>query len=208
MWPTQWILAMLGLLLVSSSNGELALRMQGSIPYKRACVDLLCVRRPRIPRAVSLISLGFAHVYHGGIGQAAQVCSNGLAGVENSDVCCVAECGSCGGAGCRRRGPDLGLTADDCCVGLIRDANVFCGDSGAAPCIIGSGEGFGQSWLTATSFITRDGTNYSQSTTNYCTLNVVKLHINRSKTWNGSDFAQLHHHRAFGAANSSVTCIW
>ncbi|CAN0448701.1 unnamed protein product, partial [Ascophyllum nodosum] len=26
----------------------------------------------------------------------------------------------------------------DCCVGLIRDANVFCGDSGAAPCIIGS----------------------------------------------------------------------
>ena len=27
MWPTQWILAMLGLLLVSSSTGELALRM-------------------------------------------------------------------------------------------------------------------------------------------------------------------------------------
>ncbi|CAN0396922.1 unnamed protein product, partial [Ascophyllum nodosum] len=60
------------------------------------------------------------------------------AGVENSDVCCVAECGSCGGAGCRRRGQDLGLTADDCCVGLIRDANVFCGDSRATPCIIGS----------------------------------------------------------------------
>ncbi|CAN0423104.1 unnamed protein product, partial [Ascophyllum nodosum] len=63
MWPTQWILAMLGLLLVSSSN--------------------------------------------------AQVCNNGLAGVENSDVCCVAECGTCGGAGCGRRGQDFGLTADD-----------------------------------------------------------------------------------------------
>ena len=133
---------MLGLLLVSSSNGELALRMQGSIPYKRACVDLLCVRRPRIPRAVSLISLGFARVYHGVfvIGQAAQVCTNGLAGVENSDVCCVAECGTCGGAGCGRRGQDFGLTADDCCVGPIRDANVFCVESEAAPCIIGSGE--------------------------------------------------------------------
>ncbi|CAN0220575.1 unnamed protein product, partial [Ascophyllum nodosum] len=56
-----------------------------------------------------------------------------------SDVCCVAECGSCGGAGCGRRGQDLGLTADDCCVGPIRDADVFCVDSGTAPCIQGGG---------------------------------------------------------------------
>ncbi|CAM9421032.1 unnamed protein product [Ascophyllum nodosum] len=89
MWPTQWILAMVGLLLVTSSN--------------------------------------------------AQVCSNGLVGVDNSDVCCVAECGTCGGAGCGRRGRDAGLTADDCCAGRIRDTGVICSDSGAAPCIIDDG---------------------------------------------------------------------
>ncbi|CAM9420958.1 unnamed protein product, partial [Ascophyllum nodosum] len=86
MWPTQWILAMMGLLLVACCN--------------------------------------------------AQVCSsNGVAGVQNSDVCCVAECGTCGGAGCGRRGQDAGLTADDCCVGRIRDAGVLCDVFGPAPCI-------------------------------------------------------------------------
>ena len=84
------------------------------------------------------------------MGRAAQVCSNGIAGVESSDVCCMAECGTCGGAGCGRRGQGAGLTADDCCVGRIRDAGVFCGDSGAAPCIIDGG--FGQSGLTMKSF--------------------------------------------------------
>ena len=67
--------------------------------------------------------------------------SDGIAGVDKSDVCCVAECGTCGGSGCGSRGQDL--TADDCCVGRIRDANVYCDDSGTAPCIINSGEGFG-----------------------------------------------------------------
>ena len=72
------------------------------------------------------------------------MCSNGIAGVENPNVCCMAECGTCGGTGCGRRGQDAGLTADDCRVGRIRDANVFCDASEAAPCIIGNGEGFGQ----------------------------------------------------------------
>ena len=100
--------------------------------------------------------LVFAYFYHGGIGQAAQMCSNGIAGVEGSDACCVADCGTCGGSGCGSRARAAGLTADDCCIGRIRDANVFCDDSGTAPCLVSTGEGFGQSWLTMTYFIARE----------------------------------------------------
>ena len=32
-----------------------------------------------------------------------QQCSNGLAGVQNGDVCCHADCGTCGGRGCGGR---------------------------------------------------------------------------------------------------------
>ena len=32
-----------------------------------------------------------------------QQCSNGLAGVQNGDVCCDADCGTCGGRGCGGR---------------------------------------------------------------------------------------------------------
>ena len=84
------------------------------------------------------------------------LCSNGIAGVENSDVCCAAGCGTCGGSGCSRRAQSAGLTADDCCLGPIRDANVFCDESDTAPCILGSGEGFGESWSAMTYFIARD----------------------------------------------------
>ena len=87
------------------------------------------------------------------------MCGNGLAGVKTFGVCCVAECGTCGGSGCGSRTQAAGLTADDCCVGRIRDADVYCDESEAAPCIIGSGEGFGQRWLTAASFIARDAFN-------------------------------------------------
>ena len=31
------------------------------------------------------------------------VCSNGLPGVEGDDVCCSAQCETCGGSGCRNR---------------------------------------------------------------------------------------------------------
>ena len=96
------------------------------------------------------------HVYHGGIGQAAQVCSNGIAGIESSDMCCVADCGTCGGSGCARRARRPGLTPEDCCIGLIKDADVFCDDSDTVPCIVSSGEGFGQSWSAMTYFIVRD----------------------------------------------------
>ncbi|CAN0456201.1 unnamed protein product, partial [Laminaria digitata] len=31
-------------------------------------------------------------------------CSNDLAGVDNGDdICCEAQCGTCGGSGCRHR---------------------------------------------------------------------------------------------------------
>ena len=98
----------------------------------------------------------YYYVYHGGIGQAAQVCNNDIAGIESSNVCCAADCGTCGGSGCARRARRAGLTPDDCCTGLIKDADVFCDDSGTAPCIIGSGEGFGESWSAMTYFIARD----------------------------------------------------
>ncbi|CAN0310628.1 unnamed protein product, partial [Ascophyllum nodosum] len=34
-----------------------------------------------------------------------------------------------------------GLSGDDCCVAAIRDAGVYCDDSMAAPCLIGSDPG-------------------------------------------------------------------
>ncbi|CAN0494344.1 unnamed protein product, partial [Scytosiphon promiscuus] len=30
-------------------------------------------------------------------------CSNGVAGVQNGDICCDPGCGTCGGGGCGRR---------------------------------------------------------------------------------------------------------
>ncbi|CAN0456210.1 unnamed protein product, partial [Scytosiphon promiscuus] len=30
-------------------------------------------------------------------------CSNGLAGLQNGNVCCDLDCGTCGGAGCATR---------------------------------------------------------------------------------------------------------
>ena len=89
------------------------------------------------------------------IKQAAQVCSNGLAGVERAGACCVAECGTCGGSVCGDQAAAAGLTADDCCIGRIKQAEVYCGDSGVAPCLIDDGKGFGQSWLTVTHFIAK-----------------------------------------------------
>ena len=68
---------------------------------------------------------------------AQEVCSNRIPGVETGSVCCVAECGTCGGTGCRDRATVVGLTADDCCSQCISDSSVYCEDSGTAPCIIG-----------------------------------------------------------------------
>ena len=67
-------------------------------------------------------------------------CSNGIAGVEASGMCCTLGCGTCGGPGCGSRGAADGLTAEDCCAWRIRDSGVFCDVSGTAPCIIDSCE--------------------------------------------------------------------
>lgn len=62
-------------------------------------------------------------------------CSNGIKGIEARDgtVCCVAECGMCGGKGCGRYGESLGLNNADCCIGTIIDNGTPCGE---APCVI------------------------------------------------------------------------
>ncbi|CAN0057819.1 unnamed protein product [Scytosiphon promiscuus] len=67
--------------------------------------------------------LSFAH---------GMMCTNGLAGVQSDEVCCLEECGICGGVGCSQRpGGPLG-----CCMTELRDIDTSCSDSGAAPCII------------------------------------------------------------------------
>ena len=67
------------------------------------------------------------------------MCSNGLVGIESEDgeICCVAQCGMCGGVGCATAG---GLTADECCTVRIFSLGELCAVSGEAPCIIGVGE--------------------------------------------------------------------
>lgn len=72
----------------------------------------------------------------------APTCSNGVPGVEADGTCCVAECGTCGDAGCRDRAEAVGLDADDCCAQRISDSGVHCDDSEAAPCIVNNGECF------------------------------------------------------------------
>lgn len=79
------------------------------------------------------------------------ICTGEIAGLEsaNQDVCCVEECGKCGGPGCNPGGNST-LTANDCCVTEIVESNVFCDVSGAAPCILtGKSESMVQSRLVS-----------------------------------------------------------
>ena len=70
----------------------------------------------------------------------ASTCSNGVFGVEAGGVCCVTQCGRCGGVGCSSRAADFGLGADDCCIGTIMDSGMPCDETMEAPCIIDFGE--------------------------------------------------------------------
>eukprot|EP00752_Nemacystus_decipiens_P001722 g1665.t1 len=64
----------------------------------------------------------------------ADTCSNGIEGIDaNGVVCCPLSCGECAGEGCALRPGG----SSDCCGSAIQDSGVYCGDSGAAPCIIG-----------------------------------------------------------------------
>ena len=70
------------------------------------------------------------------------MCSNGLFGIESSDgsVCCVSECGQCGGEGCSTvAAPEYG--ASDCCANEIAFFGVSCNSTLAAPCFIGESGG-------------------------------------------------------------------
>ena len=74
----------------------------------------------------------------------ASTCRNGVFGVEAGGVCCVTQCGRCGGVGCSSRAADFGLGADDCCIGSIMDSGMSCNDTMMeAPCIIDLGERLG-----------------------------------------------------------------
>ncbi|CAM9361846.1 unnamed protein product [Ascophyllum nodosum] len=67
------------------------------------------------------------------------VCTGGIAGVEavSQPACCVEECGLCGGSGCAEvGGVNSTLTANDCCSSEILESDVFCVDTGVAPCIL------------------------------------------------------------------------
>ncbi|CAM9258533.1 unnamed protein product, partial [Scytosiphon promiscuus] len=72
---------------------------------------------------------------------ASQTCSNGIPGIDgNGVVCCPLGCNQCGGPGCSTSGRAAGLGSDSCCGGGVKASGKFCDDTGAAPCIIGSGE--------------------------------------------------------------------
>ena len=74
---------------------------------------------------------------------AATGCGNGIAGIRSEDgtgdVCCLEECGVCGGSGCgSAAGP--GFDTSHCCVSVILAAGATCSETGAAPCVIDDGE--------------------------------------------------------------------
>eukprot|EP00752_Nemacystus_decipiens_P003257 g3014.t1 len=72
--------------------------------------------------------------------QAVGECGEDFAGVRSSGgtgkVCCVEECGQCGGDGCAEFGKDLGLTQNECCTTAIEESGVMCSDTMEAPCVI------------------------------------------------------------------------
>lgn len=71
-------------------------------------------------------------------------CGVDFPGVRSSGgkgkVCCVKECGICGGDGCSTIGASLGLGADECCTKEIRAGKKLCSDTETAPCIIEASE--------------------------------------------------------------------
>lgn len=70
---------------------------------------------------------------------ASGTCSDGTEGIDgNGVVCCPLNCGLCGGSTCAAAGTAAGLGASACCGGGIKNSGVYCDDSKAAPCIIGS----------------------------------------------------------------------
>ncbi|CAB1108450.1 unnamed protein product [Ectocarpus sp. CCAP 1310/34] len=63
------------------------------------------------------------------------MCDGGIVGIQASDVCCSASCGSCGGSGCTSR--DGG--SESCCGGGVRASGRYCSITGEAPCLANAG---------------------------------------------------------------------
>lgn len=65
------------------------------------------------------------------------MCDNGVNGISssNGEVCCVAACGQCGGAGCSIIARPT-FDAFDCCVTEIMDFGNPCSETGTAPCFV------------------------------------------------------------------------
>lgn len=80
----------------------------------------------------------------------AQTCAGGIAGIESGDVCCVAECATCGGVGCTPSNTST-LTANDCCTTEIAASNQFCSETNTAPCILTTGTLYVGSFVFAVS---------------------------------------------------------
>ncbi|CAM9446163.1 unnamed protein product, partial [Ectocarpus fasciculatus] len=71
-----------------------------------------------------------------------EVCSDGTPGIDaNEVVCCPVLCGQCGGDGCITAGSAYGLGAESCCGNGVKSLDLYCDDTGEAPCIIGSRPG-------------------------------------------------------------------
>ncbi|CBJ33624.1 hypothetical protein Esi_0531_0003 [Ectocarpus siliculosus] len=62
------------------------------------------------------------------------MCDGGIVGIQTSDVCCSASCGSCGGTGCSSRDGGSGA----CCGGGVRASGRYCSVTGEAPCMTGA----------------------------------------------------------------------
>lgn len=60
-----------------------------------------------------------------------------LKGLGN--ICCVKECGQCGGTGCASSGKTYDLGEQDCCTTAILKGGMSCSDTMEAPCIITDG---------------------------------------------------------------------
>lgn len=68
------------------------------------------------------------------------MCEDSIPGIQSSNVCCPASCGSCGGTGCARRDGGLNFSGiEACCGGGVRSLDRDCSVTGAAPCVFPEG---------------------------------------------------------------------
>lgn len=68
------------------------------------------------------------------------MCENNIPGIQASNVCCPASCGTCGGPGCTGRdgGPNFS-GKEACCGGGVRSLDRDCSVTGSAPCVFPEG---------------------------------------------------------------------